>query len=67
MKKAQMVKMEGNFTSQKQRDEFEKLARPLIKFLNDNFSPHTTIIISPVNAELLTGLCAFTTHDYVRD
>ncbi len=46
--------------------EFEKLARPLIKYLNDNHDPHTTIIITTTNAEMLQGLMAFPTHDYIK-
>lgn len=50
-----------------QRVEFEKLARPLIKFLNDNCNPHATIIITPTSGEISIGEVAFFTQDYVRD
>jgi hypothetical protein len=46
---------------------FETLARPLIKFLNDNFNPHTQIIITPTSAEIVVGETGFTTNEYVRD
>jgi len=51
----------------KQRKEFEQLARPLIKFLNDNFGPHAHIIITTDSAEIASGLCAFATDDYIKD
>ena len=35
--------------------EFEALARPLIKFLCENFHPHVTVIVTPTNAEFLEG------------
>jgi len=54
-------------TTDKQREEFIKLAKPLIKFLNDNFHPHTHIYIDCNSAELSEGCLAFTTEDYVRD
>lgn len=53
--------------NKEQREEFEKLARPLIKWLNDNSHPHTTIIITPTSAEVLEGVCAFPTNDYIKD
>lgn len=53
--------------TKKQRDKFEELARPLIKYLNDNFHPHATIIITPRDAEIVIGECAFQTEDYIKD
>lgn len=50
-----------------QRAEFERLARTLIKFLNDNCNPHASIIITPTSAEVSIGEIAFFTQDYVRD
>jgi len=50
-----------------QKVEFESLARPLIKWLNDNCNPHVTVIIEPNAAQLLTGLVAFSTDDYLCD
>jgi len=47
------------------REEFEKLSRPLIKFLNENFHPHMTIIITPGSAEILEGVSSFSTDDYI--
>lgn len=37
--------------------EFEKLASPLIDYLRDNHNPHTTIIITYNDAEILEGIC----------
>lgn len=56
-----------NKVTEEQRAEFERLARPLIKYLNDNCNPHTSIIITPTSAELSIGNVAFFTQDYVRD
>jgi len=54
--------------SEKQRKEFEEIARPMLRFLNDNCYPHVTVIITPTNAELTEGVCS-TGHilDYVKD
>lgn len=47
--------------------EFKELAKPLIKFLNDNFNPHTHIEISTNHAELLSGEMSFTTDEFIKD
>lgn len=49
------------------RKQFEELARPLIKFLNDHGHPHMHITITNEHAELSEGVCAFSTTEYWRD
>ncbi len=53
--------------SEIKQEEFEKLVRPLIKFLNDNFHPHMTIIVDSTSAELIEGIISFNTKDYLKD
>ena len=48
------------------RLEFEDLARPLIKWLNDNHNPHTTLIITTRDAEVLSGEMVFSTNEYLK-
>lgn len=48
-------------------DGFEAACRPLIKWLADNCHPHTTAIVTSVGAELVEGVRAFATDDYLRD
>ena len=36
--------------------EFEKLMRPVMKYLCENHHPHVTIIVTGTNAELLEGI-----------
>jgi len=50
--------------SKEQRAEFEALARPLIKWLNDNTYPHCHIVIDTVRAEISESLAAFMTEEY---
>lgn len=50
-----------------QQAQFEALTRPIIKWVNDNGHPHTTILVTTTGAELLEGVEAFTTHDYIKD
>ena len=54
-------------TTEKQREEFELLSRPLIKFISENFHPHTDVILDSVHAEILEGVMVFHTEDYLTD
>jgi len=49
------------------RKEFETLAKPLIKFINDNCNPHTKIIIETDSAEIVSGECAFFTKEFIKN
>lgn len=49
------------------REEFERLAKPLIEFLNNNYHPHVSIIITTDSAEILSGEMAFQTDEFIRD
>lgn len=50
-----------------QREEFIKLAKPIIKWLNENGNPHMEVIISTKSAEVLSGEIAFECNDYIKD
>ena len=47
--------------------EFERLTKPLIKFLNDKYHPHTAIFISTTHAELSEGVMAFSSDEFIKD
>lgn len=48
--------------------KFEELARPMVKYLCENYHPHVTVIITPTSAELLEGLKTIgRIEDYIRD
>ena len=51
----------------KQREEFEKACKPLIKFLNDNCHPHITVVVDCIRAELSEGVCSVIIEDYLKD
>lgn len=53
--------------NEQQRREFEEVTRPVIKWLNDNCHPHVSVTVEPTRAELLEGVAAYPTNDYVRD
>ena len=46
--------------------QFEELVRPLIQFINDKHHPHTAIVITSTTAEILEGVEAISTNDYVK-
>jgi len=54
-------------TPEQRLKEFEAVVRPVIKFLNDNYYPHCTVIIDSMRAELVEGVCGFVTEDYSKD
>jgi hypothetical protein len=48
--------------------KFEELARPMVKYLCENYQPHVTVIITPTSAELLESLKTIgRVEDYIRD
>jgi hypothetical protein len=49
-------------------DDFEKVVRPVLKYLCENHHPHVTVIITPTSAELVEGVKAIRQIlDYVKD
>lgn len=53
-----------NLTKQ---EEFDALAKPLIKFINDNYHPHVSMIIDGTHAEVLEGVMVVSTDEFVKD
>lgn len=47
--------------------EFEELAKPLVKWLNENYHPHVTVIITPTSVELMEGLFTSPITEYIKD
>ena len=52
---------------ERRRADFEGMARPLMEWLNKVGHPHMKIIIDCTHAEIVEGLNAFTTMEYVPD
>ena len=53
--------------NKEQLEEFEKLTRPVIEWLNNNHHPHVHVLIDPGRASLLEGIYSFPTEDYIKD
>ena len=54
-------------TIEQNRKKFQEAVEHVIKYLNEYHSPHTTVIITPVSAELLTGEISHHTEEYLKD
>tara|TARA_R110000796_G_scaffold176750_2_gene293628 strand:+ start:273 stop:446 length:174 start_codon:yes stop_codon:yes gene_type:complete len=54
--------------TKKQREDFEKAARPLMEYLGTNHHPHVfTVIVDYGRAEILESSASIVTDDYVPD
>lgn len=42
-------------------------AKPLIKYLDENFHPHVTCVVTPTSAEVLEGQQIVHTTEFLRD
>ncbi|WP_298046183.1 hypothetical protein [uncultured Bacteroides sp.] len=51
--------METDIQQNKRKlEELEEAAKPLIKFLCENYHPHVTAIVTPTSVEVMEGLQA---------
>jgi hypothetical protein len=50
----------------KQRDEMLEAAKPLMRWLAENFNPHTMAIVHAAHIELLEGIATNGTLKYVN-
>lgn len=46
---------------------FEDVVKPVIKWLNENASPHTSVSIDSTSAQLLTGEIGIHTEEFIKD
>lgn len=47
--------------------EFRELCEPLVKYLNENHHPHTTIIINPTGWEILEWIRCCKILEFIKD
>lgn len=51
-----------------EKDDFEAVARPVLKYLCEHHHPHMTVLITPTTAELVEGVKSIgEVMDYVKD
>lgn len=53
--------------TKEQIKEFEEAAKPLMKFLAENFHPHVMVIVDSVSAEFHEGKATVQCTDFIKD
>ena len=53
--------------TEEQTKELEVVIKAVMKWLNENCHPHTTIIITQTEAELLEGITNVLTNEFIKD
>lgn len=53
--------------SEEKRQEMAEAAKPLVKFLCENFHPHVYVIVEPSRVELIEGIATATIAEFIRD
>ena len=50
--------METDIQENKRKLELKEVAKPLIKYLCENYHPHVTAIVTPTSVEVMEGIQA---------
>jgi len=53
--------------TKEQKSDFEKVVKPLMKYLAENHHPHVTAIVECGRAEILEGSASIVTDEFIRD
>lgn len=53
--------------SRNETKEFKDAVDPLVKYLCENFNPHTSIIVTPSGAELVEGQMSVEIVEHIKD
>jgi hypothetical protein len=64
---ADQMRAENESRNLDRLNKFKELARPLVKFINDEFDPHTEIVIDCDSARILSGEYSVPIKDYIKD
>lgn len=54
-------------TLEEQMTQLEELSKPIVKFLNDNFGPYTSIIVENDSVKITDGICRIPITEYIKD
>ncbi len=61
-----MTEEEKNEMEQRHRD-FESVVKPIIKYMAENYHPHTTLVINSTTAQVVEGVISTRTEEYLVD
>lgn len=53
--------------NEEQQKAFESAAKPLMKYLAENHNPHTSIILTSTDCELVEGKYCINTSEFIKD
>lgn len=53
--------------TEKQKQDLEEAAKPLMKYLAENHHPHTLVIVESDRAELLESSATVKTDEFIKD
>lgn len=53
--------------SKEQISELEELAKPVMKWINDNCRPHVKVIVDCDSAEIVEGVALVKTDEFIKD
>lgn len=53
--------------TKEQVQEFEQLAKPLVKWLNENGNPHSMIVVECDSAKVYGGECGVPISEFIKD
>lgn len=53
--------------NEEQIKAFESAAKPLMKYLAENHNPHTSIILTSTECEIVEGIKSIVTTEFIKD
>ena len=53
--------------TKQQLEDLKVVSEPLIKWINDNGHPHMSAIVTSTDCELVEGIAAYRTYEFVKD
>lgn len=53
--------------NKKHESEFENVVKPLMRYMADNFHPHTKIVVDGSSAEVIEVISRTTTDQFIKD
>lgn len=53
--------------TKEQIQQLTEAAKPLVKFLNDNFNPHVKVIVETDGAEIVEGSASVRITEFIKD
>lgn len=57
----------GNENTEKERQELLEAAKPLIKYLNENYHPHVMAVVDLTTVQVFECIMVNSTEEYIED